>query len=230
MYLVSGAGADPAEDRAVTAAVAEDVRATDEPAVRVWTPPRQVAFGRRDAAAEGYPEACHRARDLGYPPVERQVGGRAVAYTGDTVAFLRATPAVDERAGIADRYEEATAACEAALAELGVDARRGEPDDAWCPGSHSLSAGAGKVVGLAQRVAAGVALVGGCVIAADHAAVADVLEPVYDALAVPFDPASVGSVALAGGPAEPQAVVDALAGALAGEPDRVERVGETAGG
>lgn len=229
MRLVRGAGGDPAEDRAVTAAVAEDVRAAGEPAVRVWTPPRQVAFGRRDATAEGYPEACHRARDLGYPPVERQVGGRAVAYTGDTVAFLRATPAVDERTGIADRYEAATATCEAALAELGVDARRGEPDEAWCPGSHSLSAGGRKVVGLAQRVAAGVALVGGCVIAADHAAVADVLEPVYDALDVPFDPASVGSAARAGGPTEPQAVLDALAGAVAGEPDRVERVGETDG-
>lgn len=230
MRLVRGAGADPAEDRAVTAAVAEDVRTSGEPGVRVWCPPRQVAFGRRDASTEGYPAARRVARDRGYTPVERQVGGRAVAYTGDTVGFLRAVPAEAERTAIADRYETATTDCETALAELGVDPRRGEPDEAWCPGSHSLSAGGRKVVGIAQRVAAGVALVGGCVLVADHEAVAEVLEPVYEALGVAFDPGSVGSVASAGGPTDPAAVVDAFAVALAGEADRIEQVGDPAGG
>jgi len=222
--LVRGRGADPVEDRAVTDALAGDVRETGERAVRVWRPPRQVAFGRRDARADGYDEARRRARERGYPPVERESGGRAVAYTGDTVAFVRLTPVADERAGIGERYERATADLRAALASLGVDATEGEPDGAFCPGQHSLSA-SGKIVGVAQRVREGVALVGGCVLVADHEAIAAVLGPVYDALGVPFDPESVGSVARAGGTGDPGAVGDAVADALAGDAARVETMG-----
>lgn len=227
MRLVRGAGADPAEDRAVTAALADDVRASGEPAVRVWRPPRQVAFGRLDARTDGYGLARDRASERGYPPIEREVGGRAVAYTGSTVAFVRIVPTDGERTGIGGRYDRATNDLETALASLGVDVRRGEPDGAFCPGTHSLSAG-GKVVGIAQRVADGVALVGGCVLVADHGAVGEVLGPVYDALCLDLDPAAVGSVARAGGPDDPSAVIDAVAHALAGDPDRVETVdGET---
>lgn len=229
MRLLRGAGTDPAEDRAVTAALAEDVRASGEPAVRVWRPPRQVAFGRLDARADGYDLARDIARERGYPPIEREVGGRAVAYAGSTVAFVRVVPAARERTGIEDRYERAMGDLEAALATLGVDARRGEPDGAFCPGTHSLSAG-GKVVGIAQRVTDGVALVGGCVLVADHGAVSEVLGPVYDALGLALNPAAVGSVARADGPDDPAAVLDAVADALAADPDRVETVdGDTAG-
>lgn len=220
MRLVRGAAGDLDADRAVTDALASETRASGEPAVRVWRPPRHVAFGRRDAREPGYDRAREAARELGYPPVERESGGRAVAYTGTTAAFVRLTPVDDERSGIAARYERATADVRRALSALGVDAREGEPDDAFCPGTHSLSA-SGKIVGLAQRVHDGVARVGGCVLVADHGGIADVLEPVYDALGVPFDPDSVGSVARAGGSGD---VLDALAAELAGEDARVEEV------
>ncbi len=224
MRLLRGAGADPAGDRAVTAAVADDVTATGEPAVRVWSPPRQVAFGRRDAAAPGYDRARERARDRGFPPVERAAGGRAVAYTGETVAFARLVPVEGGRVGIGERYETTTATLAAALDELGVDARRGEPAGAFCPGTHSLSAAGGKVAGLAQRVTGSVALVGGCVVVAGHEAVASVLGPVYDALDLALAPDAVGSVARAGGPGDAAAVPAAVADALAGDADRVETV------
>ena len=52
------------------------------------------------------------------------------------------------------------------------------------------------------------------------------LDPVYGALSVPFDPASVGSVAASGGPADPERVARAVESALVGDRDvRVERVG-----
>lgn len=197
---------------------------TGEPAVRVWTPHRQVAFGRREAVATGYDRAVAAARERGFEPVERSVGGRAVAYTGSTVAFANAVSVADPRVGLGDRYDAAVEDLRRALASLGVDAVPGEPPDAFCPGSHSLQRG-GKIVGIAQRVRTDAALVAGCVVVDDRVAFADVIEAVYDALDQPFDPASVGSVAAAGGPSDPDRVVDAVERALvADEPTTVHRI------
>jgi len=216
---------DPvAADRAATDAMVERAVETGESALRVWTPHRQVAFGRRDARTEGYDRARAAARRQGYPPVEREVGGRAVAYTGSTVAFARAHPDAD-RTAIQARYEDATARLQEALVGLGVEAREGEPDGAFCPGTHSLQA-EGKVAGLAQRVGREVSVTAGIVVVRDHKAIADVLEPVYGALDVPFDAGAVGSVARAGGDGDPGAVRRALEAAFAGPDPHVERIGE----
>jgi len=54
-----------------------------------------------------------------------------------------------------------------------------------------------------------------------------VLDPVYDALGVAFDPETVGSVAAAGGESDPDAVVAAVEAALVdGESVTVERAAE----
>jgi len=180
----------------------------------VWAPHRHVAFGRRDANAEGYDRAKTLARKRGYVPVERQVGGRAVAYTGSTVAFSYARPGAD-RTAIDRRYADAVGRVRGALADLGVDASEGEPEGAFCPGTHSLQA-QGKVAGLAQRVRRDVAVVGGIVVVRDRGAIADVLDPVYGALGVPFERGAVGSVAGAGGQDDPDAVCRALVDAFAG--------------
>ena len=202
-----------AADRERTDRMVERAAETGQPALRVWTPHRHVAFGRRDANAEGYDRARALAREHGYPPVERRVGGRAVAYTGSTVAFSRAIPGAD-RTAIDARYADAIERVRDALATLGVDAREGEPDGAFCPGTHSLQA-RGKVAGLAQRVRRDVSVVGGIVVVRDREAVADVLERVYGALGVPFEREAVGSVARAGGPDDPGAICRALVDALA---------------
>jgi len=193
--------------------------------VRVWRPHRQVAFGRRETRLEGYERAREIARQRGFPPVERDVGGRAVAYAGSTVAFVRAEPAPGRpgesnvpRTGIDERYERASADLQRALSSLGVDVRRGEPGDSFCPGAHSLRA-RGKIVGIAQRVRTDAAITGGIVLVRDHAAVAAVLEPVYDALGTALDPTTVGSIARAGGDADPDRVVRAVESGLAGDAD-----------
>lgn len=199
---------------------------TGEPTVRAWRPHRQVAFGRRDAREAGYEAARSAAREHGYPPVLRAVGGRAVAYTGTTVAFARTEPLADLREGLGERYEAATAAVERALARLGVDAERGEPPDSFCPGTHSLQAG-GKIVGIAQRVQQGGAVTAGVLVVTDHEEIADVLRDVYGALGVPFDPATVGSVRRAGGVASPGTVKTTVEEELVGDAAfEVERVGE----
>ena len=224
MRVLRGRAATIDEDRTVTGTMVADAAETGERVVRVWTPHRQVAFGRRDAGADGYERARAAAEARGYPPVERDVGGRAVAYTGSTVAFARAEPVADMRRGLQDRYSRMTTDLQVALSRVGVHARPGEPDGAFCPGTHSLQA-QGKLVGIAQQVTEGAALVAGVVIARDHEAVVTVLDPVYEALGVPFDPGSVGSVERAGGDGRPSAVVSAVEGALVGDEDpRIEQV------
>lgn len=224
MRVLRGRAADRTADRERTAELVDWVADAREPGLRVWRPHRQLAFGRRDARAEDYQRAREIAIDHGYPPVERSTGGRAVAYTGTTAAFARCQPIEDIRVGLADRYEDAIRTVQRALWRLGVPAQRGEPPDAFCPGAHSLQ-WRGKIVGVAQRVRSGVALVGGVVIVRDHEAIADVLTPIYDALDVPFDPASVGSIERAGGQADPDTVVDTIEEAFVDDHDaRVERV------
>ncbi|MFB6184257.1 MAG: lipoate--protein ligase family protein [Haloarculaceae archaeon] len=228
MHVVRDRRENPEADREVTAHLVDRVRETGEAGRRVWTPPRQVSFGPRDRRADGYDRARRAASERGYPATERDAGGRAVAYAGSTVAFVLAEPvdgsravtrdesdrdAADRRRGIRARYDAATAALRAALSSLRVDAAPGEPPDSFCPGSHSLQAD-GKIVGLAQRVRREVTLVGGVVVTRDHEALAAVLTPVYAALALPFDPDSVGSVARTGGDGRPEAVVDAVEAAL----------------
>jgi len=225
MRVVRGRADTVDDDRAVTAALREDVATTGESVVRVWCPHRQVAFGRRDARADGYERARAAASERDYPPFERDVGGRAVAYTGNTVAFCRFQPIDDVRRGLDDRYESALADVRRGLASVGVDAERGEPPGAFCPGQHSLST-EGKLVGVAQRVADGVAQVAGICVVRDHGPIADVLAPVYAALDVPFDPGAVGSVARADGIDDPSTVARALEAALVGDREpSVETVG-----
>ncbi|SDK03068.1 Lipoate-protein ligase A [Halovenus aranensis] len=198
MYVLRGRRESLAADLAATDDLVERTRDTGEPGVRVWRPPKNVAFGRRDGNRDGYERAREAATAHGYPIAERSVGGHAVAFTGSTVAFAVAEPVEDSRTGITDRYDRVTGRVNAALEELGVDAHEGEPEGAFCPGTHSLS-GTGKIAGLAQRVHSDVAVTSGILLVEDHEAVADVLAPIYDALAVDFEREAVGSIARAGG-------------------------------
>jgi len=214
MEIRRGRAATPEADQGATEAIVTAAASEREPLARVWQPHRQVAFGRRDARSDGYELAMEAAEQHGFPATSRDVGGRAVAFAGETVAFVHAIPVENGRETIQQRYDDATALLRDVLIDLGVDAQPGEPPNSFCPGSHSLQA-EGKIAGLAQRVRTDVAVVAGVVLTNDHDAVAAVLEPVYDRLGVAFDPKSVGSVAAAGGPDDPAVVTDAIAEALA---------------
>jgi lipoate-protein ligase A len=211
MRVLRGRADSPDADRAATDSMVERTRQTGTPALPVWQPHRKVAFGRRDVRPDGYDRAREAAENAGFPAIERSVGGRAVAYTGSTVAVALARPSEDVRSGIAERYDDALHAIQRALWRLGVPAQQHEPEHAFCPGGHSLSWD-GKIVGVAQRVRADVAMVGAIVVVDDHEAIAEVLDPVYAALSTPFDPDTVGSIARADGRADPQAVVEEIEG------------------
>lgn len=220
MRILRGRADSIDADGEITAAMLAAAAERGTPAVRVWTPHRQVAFGRRDAREDGYPAAKAAAEQRGYAAVERSVGGRAVAYTGETtLAFACAVPIADEREGLHDRYEGTTNAVLRSLRAVGVRAWRGEPEHSFCPGQHSIQKG-GKFAGVAQRVRSGAALVSGCVLVAEREELVSVLAPVYGALGAPFDPDSVGTVADAGGPDDPEPVARAIEEALAGGGER----------
>jgi len=231
MRVLKGTVGDPDADRERTAALLAGA-GDGTPGLRVWTPARQVAFGRRDARADEFDRAERIAAERGFRPVERDVGGRAVAYAGDTLAFAHAVPLAEDES-ISRRYDRAVETVIGALRELGADVTAGEPPASFCPGDHSVRvAGGGKLSGIAQRVRADAALVAGCVLVApsDARAVAAVSDPVYDALGVPFDPETVGCVAAAGGPSGPNRVARALEDAFVDGPwgdgsRRIERIG-----
>ncbi|MDZ5811867.1 lipoate--protein ligase family protein [Halorubrum sp. AD140] len=238
MRVLSGTANDPDADHERTAALLADaVEGTT--GLRVWTPARQVAFGRRDARSAGFERAKRIAAEHGFRPVERAVGGRAVAYAGETLAFAHAVPLTGEdaagsepRGSITGRYDRAVETVIGALRGLGATVVAGEPPASFCPGDHSVRVGGGgKVSGIAQRVRADAALVAGCVVVSptDAREIAAVSDAVYDALGVPFDPETVGSVAAAGGPDDPERVALTLEDAFVDGPwgdgsRRVERV------
>ncbi|PAU82546.1 lipoate--protein ligase [Halorubrum salipaludis] len=233
MRVVRGRDPRPEADREHTAALLAGA-ADGTPGIRVWAPPRQIAFGRRDTRETGFERAKRIAAERGFDPIERDVGGRAVAYPGDTLAFAHAVPLGDGRdsGSIAERYERATETVVDALRGLGAAVSRGEPPESFCPGDHSVRvAGGGKIAGIAQRVRGDAALVAGCLVVTpgDAHAVADATAAVYGALGVPFDPETVGSVAAAGGPSRPNPVARALEDAFVDGPwgdhnPRIDRI------
>ncbi|UPV76061.1 lipoate--protein ligase family protein [Halorussus limi] len=216
MRVLRGRAAGRDADREVVSAMLERAAETGEASVRAWRPHRQLAFGRRDARADDYEVAKRVADASGFTPVERSVGGRAVAYTGNTVAFAKVVPLEDMRVGMDERYEATTRAVQRALWRLGVPASRGEPEASFCPGDYSLRSG-GKLVGIAQRVRKNAALVSGVVVVRDHEEIAAVLDPVYVALDLPFDRDSVGSIAAAGGASDPEKVARTVEELLVGD-------------
>ncbi len=198
-----------------------------ESAVRVWVPHRQFAFGRRDTRTAGYEQAREAARKHEFPPIERDVGGRAVAYDGETtIAFARADPVADFREGTDDRYEWTTAAVERTLTAFGVNVEQGEPTETFCPGTHSLSAidATGrrqKLVGIAQRVQRDAALTAGILLVANRRELATGLDAVYSALGEPLEPATIGGVHAAGSSATPDRLRQAIETALVGDDESV---------
>ena len=222
--VVRGRKETPNADRAATKTLLAHTTETGHPTVRVWTPHRQIAFGRRDTRADGYDRAVSIATEHGFPAIERSVGGRAVAYTGSVLAFASTIPIDDIRQGMDERYETATTQLLTALSDVGATVERGEPADSYCPGEHSIQGrDTGKIVGIAQRITGGAALVSGCVTVTDRDAteIASVLAPVYAAIDVPFNRASVGSVETAGGAAAVEAVQRSIEQTLISGPTAV---------
>jgi octanoyl-[GcvH]:protein N-octanoyltransferase len=195
--LVRAGFPDPPElDTAVSRATLQLVAQGSLPeTLRMHRPGAIVAFGPRDRVEPGFAEAVAAARSHGFAAVERLAGGRAAVFHEGTIAFSWAIPDPAAREGIRTRFELLAEIMVEAIRSLGIDARVGEVPGEYCAGEHSVNArGRTKLMGVGQRVVAGAAHVGGVVVVSGTDRVRDVLIPVYEALGLDWDPATVGSM------------------------------------
>ena len=211
--LLSSAPVEPALEVAISEALLVRVaRGELPPTLRLYRPRPTVAFGRLDKLRAGFADAAAAARERGFEPVLRSPGGHAAAYDSGTVAFDLVLPAGSIVEGVQDRFRDTSDDIADALVGLGVDARVGEVPGEYCRGAYSVNAGGRtKLVGTAQRAVRGGALLAGFVTVEGADRLRDVLVPVYAALEIDWDPATVGDIP----GTSIDAVEDALAAALA---------------
>jgi lipoate-protein ligase A len=164
-------------------------------ALRLYRPPPTVAFGKLDTLSGGYADAAAAARARGYAPVLRLPGGHAAAYHRESLGIDLVYALPDPVPGTHDRFRDAGERLAGALASLGVDARVGEVPGEYCPGAYSVNArGRVKLVGTAQRLVRGAALLGAVIVVRDGPGVRAVLRDVYAALGLQWDDATAGAV------------------------------------
>jgi octanoyl-[GcvH]:protein N-octanoyltransferase len=194
--LTDSFAGDPALDAAVSRALMFRVAAGDLPeTLRIARPGTTVAFAKRDAVAPGYEDAVRAAREHGFEATLRLAGGRAAVFHDGTMEIGHAIPDDEPRAGIHDRFQHTAGRLAQALASLGVDARVGEVAGEYCPGRYSVNArGAAKLAGIGQRVVGGGSHTGVVLVVEGENRINDVLQPVYAALGLDWNPAASGSV------------------------------------
>jgi lipoate-protein ligase A len=186
----------PALDIALSSAVLGRVaRGELEPTVRLYRPAATLAFGRLDTLRAGFAEAGAAARDDGFTPIVRLAGGHAAAYHEQSLIYEEIVRSDDVTAGLHDRFRDGAELLAGAIAGFGVDARVGEIPGEYCPGSYTVSAaGRIKLVGTAQRVVRGAALLSAFVLVGDGERLRAALFDVYRALELTWDPATAGAV------------------------------------
>jgi lipoate-protein ligase A len=203
---------NPAFGTAVSRAILSSVAAGELPAtLRLHRPGPTLAFSRQDRASPGFAVAVRAAREAGFEPVLRLAGGRAAVFSEHTLACSWTGRDSRPEAHTLERFRELAELLAAALGGLGVDARVGEVPGEYCPGAWSVNArGHTKLVGIGQRLIAGAAHRGAVVVVAGTERIRSVLAPVYDALGLAWDPATVGSIEDEIGEVELAAVEDAI--------------------
>jgi len=198
LHLGALGGGDQALELAVAHAMVRRAGAgTTGEVLRIYRPSAPVAvFGRRDTRLPGFAAAAEAAAAAGFQPLVRATGGRAVAYTSNAIVVDHVAHEPDAMGAHDLRFERFGALFAEALEKLGVDARVGAVPGEYCPGAHSVNArGTVKLVGTAQRVIKNAWLFSSLVVVGDEDRLRPVLADVYGHLGLPFDEASVGSLA-----------------------------------
>lgn len=201
---------DPEDGFGLQQTVLEEVAAGERgPSALAWTSSRYVGVTRPEMRLPGFERAVRSAESLGFPVLVRNSGGGAVAANEGSISFSLTFPVEDLRHGLYERYVEGVDLVAAALRRLGVEAEGGEVDGEFCPGAHSVRSGGPRGVkhaGLAQRVTRRAARLEALILVTQTAELVPVLETLYNALALPFRPDSIGDL-----PATVPQVTEALA-------------------
>jgi octanoyl-[GcvH]:protein N-octanoyltransferase len=191
--------------------------------LRIARPGTTVAFAKRDAVAPGYEAAVRVARARGFDATLRLAGGRAAIFHDGTMEIGHAVPDDEPRAGIHERFEHTAERLRRTLVNVGADARVGEVAGEYCPGRYSVNArGAAKLGGIGQRVVGGGSHTGVVLVIEGEDRINSVLDPVYAALGIDWEPAVTGSVRTEAPSATWETVRDALVIEYAREYDLVD--------
>jgi len=197
LELISDAFPDrPEMGPALSRVLLDQVAAGERgPTVRLSRPGRVVAFGRRDLNSPGYARAVTGAREAGFGAMERIAGGRAAAYSEGTLSLTITLPDEAPARRTSARFEYSASLARDALRDLGIDARIGEVEGEYCPGAFSVnSRGRTKLVGIGQRMIRGAAHIGFVIAVRDADLIRKVLDPVYAAIGLEWNPETVGAI------------------------------------
>jgi octanoyl-[GcvH]:protein N-octanoyltransferase len=127
--------------------------------------------------------------------VLRLPGGHAAAYNAQSVGIDVVWALSDPATGTHARFAREGERLARALRTLGVDARMGEVPGEYCPGEYSVNArGRVKLIGTAQRLVRGAALLGASVVVSGGPELRAVLRDVLGALAFQWDEATAGAL------------------------------------
>jgi octanoyl-[GcvH]:protein N-octanoyltransferase len=211
---------DMALDTAVSRVLLTEASAGLE-TIRITVPGRAVAFGKHDAAVDGFDDAVAAAHDAGYAAIVRMAGGRAAVFHEGTVALSWTMPEEHPIEGIRRRFTMASQLVVDALETIGVDAAIGELPGEYCPGEFSVRVGPVKVAGFGQRLTRSAAHIGGVIVVRDAAALRDTLVPVYTALGLDWEPATAGAIEDAAPGLGPLHVIGAIVARLGRDADLV---------
>ena len=161
---------------------------------RIYRPQRTVALTSRDSSVSGYENALLQAENLGFTPVVRSPGGRAVAYHEESIVFDVLSHDPNPHQLINKRFQAIGEVFIETFDRLGIQAELGQLPREFCPGKYSVISENVKLVGTAQRIMRGGWLVGASIIVRNAAPVRQVLSNVYRALELDMDPSTVGSL------------------------------------
>ncbi|WP_258234163.1 lipoate--protein ligase family protein [Brevibacterium oceani] len=196
MTTVAAEGLGPVEELAFARVLLDSVKAGRRGAtLRMYRPAPTLAFGARDRFLPGFAAAIEAARDHGFTPALRSLGGRAAAYHPGSLVIDHIEPSDAFITNTNARFTGFGLDYVEVLRGIGIDARLGEIPGEYCPGEHSVNvAGRIKAIGTAQRVVSGAWLFSSSVVVEDPDPIRAVLTDVEAALGVEWDPATGGSI------------------------------------
>jgi octanoyl-[GcvH]:protein N-octanoyltransferase len=213
MTSVAAQGLGPVEELAFARILLDSVKAGRRGAtLRMYRPAPTLAFGARDRFLPGFATAIEAAKDHGFTPALRSLGGRAAAYHPGSLVIDHIEPSDSFITNTTARFTGFGLDYVEVLRGIGIDARLGEIPGEYCPGEHSVNvAGRIKAIGTAQRVVSGAWLFSSSVVVEDPDPIRAVLTDVEAALGIDWDPTTGGSIS----EIHPEVTVDAVAEAFA---------------
>ena len=216
---------EPATGPALARTLLDQVAAgRREASLRVARTGPAVAFGRRDVVSPRYRDAAAVAAGLGHPGIERLSGGRATAYAGETLVLGVTLPDREPARRTVERFEWVAGTVCSGLGKLGLAVEIGRLAGEYCPGDYSVILdGKKKVAGLGQRMIPGAAHVGVVITVSGSSQLREVLDPVYEALGLEWDPTTAGALDDRRGGIDLESVERALIGAFEREVGIEER-------